>query len=59
MRKVYLAVALVFLSLGLSGCVLATVGKCVVWDSSNRPCQWWTRWYTRTRFRRLRKRCGV
>ena len=38
MRKAYLAIALVFLSLGLSGCVLATVGKCVVWDATSKPC---------------------
>jgi hypothetical protein len=39
MKKVYMAVALVFLSLGLSGCVLATVGECVIRDATNRPCQ--------------------
>ena len=39
MRKVYMAAALVFLSLGLSGCILATVGECALRDSTNKPCQ--------------------
>lgn len=39
MKKLYVAVTLVGLSLGLSGCLLATVSKCVVWDTTNRPCQ--------------------
>ncbi len=39
MKKVYLAAALVFLSLGLSGCLVAAVGKCIVWDTTNKPCQ--------------------
>jgi hypothetical protein len=38
MRKVYLGIALVFLSLGLSGCLVATIGECIVRDSTNRPC---------------------
>jgi|LakMenEpi13Jul12_1017406.scaffolds.fasta_scaffold00385_2 hypothetical protein len=39
MKKVYLSIALVFLSLGVTGCnELATIGKCIVRDSSNRPC---------------------
>jgi hypothetical protein len=39
MKKVYMAVTLVFLSLGLSGCILATVGECALRDATNRPCQ--------------------
>ena len=39
MRKVYMAIALVFLSLGLSGCILATIGDCALRDETNRPCQ--------------------
>jgi hypothetical protein len=39
MRKVYMAIALVFLSLGLSGCILATVGECALRDATNKPCQ--------------------
>ena len=39
MKKVYLAIAMVFLSLGLSGCVLATVGECALRDATNKPCQ--------------------
>lgn len=40
MKKIYLAIALVFLSLGLSACVgeLATVGKCLVLDNTNKHC---------------------
>jgi hypothetical protein len=39
MKKVYIAIAMVCLSLGVAGCAeLATVGKCIVRDSSNRPC---------------------
>jgi hypothetical protein len=38
MKKVYLAVALVFLSLGLSGCVVGTVGKCLLLDNTSKPC---------------------
>ena len=38
MKKVYLAVALVFLSLGLSGCLVATVGDCLIRDSTSKPC---------------------
>jgi hypothetical protein len=39
MKKVYLAVTLVFLSLGLSGCLAATVGKCLVLDSTTQHCE--------------------
>ena len=39
MKKVYLAIAMVFLSLGLSGCILATVGDCALRDATNKPCQ--------------------
>jgi hypothetical protein len=39
MKKIYLAIALVFLSLGLSGCLVATVGECIIRDSTSRPCQ--------------------
>jgi hypothetical protein len=39
MKKVYLAIALVFLSLGLSGCGAAfTVGKCLALDDTNQHC---------------------
>ncbi len=39
MKKVYLAIALVFLCMGLSSCVVATIGECIVRDTTNRPCQ--------------------
>ncbi len=39
MKKVYLAIALVFLCMGLSSCLVATIGQCIVRDSTNRPCQ--------------------
>ena len=38
MKKVYLSIALVFLCLGLSGCVLATVGECALRDATSKPC---------------------
>ena len=38
MKKVYLGIALVFLSLGLSGCLPATVGKCLLLDNTNQHC---------------------
>ena len=38
MKKIYLSIALVFLSLGLSGCLVATVGECIIRDSTGRPC---------------------
>ena len=38
MKKVYLAAALVFLSLGLSGCLVATVGDCLIRDTTSKPC---------------------
>ena len=39
MKKIYLSIALVFLSLGIVGCAeLATVGKCVVLDNTNKHC---------------------
>jgi hypothetical protein len=38
MKKVYLAVALVCLSLGLSACVATTVGKCLLLDNTSTPC---------------------
>ena len=38
MKKVYLAITMVFLSLGLASCELATVGKCIIRDSTGRPC---------------------
>ena len=39
MKKVYLAIAMVFLSLGLSGCLVATVGECALRDATSKPCQ--------------------
>lgn len=39
MKKVYLAITLVFLCMGLSSCVVATIGECIVRDTTNRPCQ--------------------
>ena len=38
MKKVYLAIALVFLSLSLSGCVATTIGKCLVLDNTTEHC---------------------
>jgi len=38
MKKVYLAIAMVFLCLGLSGCIVATVGECLIRDNTSRPC---------------------
>ena len=38
MKKVYLAVALVFLSLGLSACIATTVGKCLLLDNTTQHC---------------------
>lgn len=39
MKKVYLAIAMVFLSLGLTACAeLATVGKCIVRDATRNKC---------------------
>ena len=39
MKKVYLAITMVFLSLGLSGCLVATVGDCLIRDTTSKPCQ--------------------
>ena len=38
MKKVYLAVAMVFLCLGLSSCLVATVGECIIRDTTSKPC---------------------
>lgn len=38
MKKVYLAISLVFLSLGLSGCIAATVGECLLLDNTTKHC---------------------
>jgi hypothetical protein len=38
MKKVYLTIAMVFLSLGLSGCLVATVGECIIRDATSKPC---------------------
>ena len=38
MKKIYLAIALVFLSIGLSGCVEYTVARCLVLDNTNQHC---------------------
>jgi len=38
MKKLYISIALVFLSLGLSSCLVATVGECIIRDSTSRPC---------------------
>ena len=38
MKKVYIAIAMVFLSLGLSGCLVATVGECIIRDATSKPC---------------------
>lgn len=39
MKKLYVLISLVFLSLGLSGCVIATVGECIIRDNTSKPCQ--------------------
>ena len=39
MRKnLILAVTAMFLAIGLSGCIVATVGKCYVADYTSKPC---------------------
>ena len=40
MKKIYLTIALVFLSFGLSACVseTITVGKCLVLDNTTKHC---------------------
>jgi len=38
MKKLYILISLVFLCLGLSGCIVATVGECIIRDNTSRPC---------------------